>query len=1186
MTSNNKPYSTAQDKFIKEIRSKIDDNAKDFLAGKDWRNITPCGGRYTGLQAGQPVDVESYYVKPVAMWIPHIIIPGFRPSCPLCGTCANVDINLKKWVTTPKILYGPSGHRYLDSKMYRCNGVSCNQKEFAGFDQRSMANADDANQLTGIFNFHLQKTFAVDEEAFGAIINSAADRTTASMAKSLGQQVADRFFSESEHYYAAVKACGVKAIPTKRKNKFGDQREVTRHDTNQTTIRQHLSTKRPKKATQALILRKQRAERKISNLESTADYWQTKYRTDTNISDILEFKEKDKNKSRKDYFRALGVGKLEKCLQNGITTVFALSEADTKQPQYRFIKQSWRNSVTSTYQSYIEKAEQFNNQLGDARAELKTVVDELDLLDCFAVVDDILGDDDPLGDRNKEVESSKEVEASNTTEADNTTTVPVFSKLADVNGYNARFLSRHRIDLILNYVFKQRKPIQDAKMRGLSARCLKMDVNYKLTKKIRVYTGRGVSYTPYAGLLTVQNEDNMTVYWKPLRRPESISEVKEDLKRLRVRLNSNNKDLKENEEAIKIIWIDNCCTNRKGLKEIFPGAIIKLDIFHWLKRWEPIIADSKSVSSGGVFRATMSQALYIIDPIEWSDCKARLQEKKERPPTYKEIVREARSIVPKKEILLQRIQRAFFYFMYQDNIEAAKQPSGTPILKKFNKDLRDLIKSQLDHVRTGCLSDPDPNWFCVHRTNPVTGKSFTCRGTSSNESDNLQLEFLTGKSIGITRAIRLLGDFFERSNDNKRINRLGEEDYKTYRIEALLLIRTLAREAGVALDELPYKELSIPKVIDIMEDIGFDFNIGTHDIQSTVAQAPVGDETETNTTNDDNNDPEDHGEGGLTIEEFIAGINAEFGEEQQAAEDLEDAPDRYDRANAREIEIQLSRLIPDIYRHESTLDCFNRLTDNQPWVPFHKGTRVKTAIDIEEAAVFETMHVEYSRFRTPSANKGYNSFETAWNQEVANRLQRKLNGENVVLIYRKKTQQLQEHFDHRIDMQHLAGRTQPNNQPLEALRESFNETRRQVPPLPARILATPVQYPTMGITPLGFPTTYNAELVAPALRHTLNNPYRTDLPPWVFNARRPVPPDPLQKDGKHYQRGTWCIKCGFRKRAHCKEERFGNGCKRDFCGRCGKLKQYHTASIGLHIMGPYCREPEGDTQGNSGFWFK
>ena len=164
-----KPHGPAQEEFIRTTRSAIDANPKDFFKGKDWRHITPNAGRYSILK--KQLDASSFCIKPVAAWVPHLIIPGFRPSCPHCKTPEHVDVNNSRWISKPRTLHGIRSHHCLDTKLYHCLKY---KKHFTGHNKDLMSNERDANQLMGLFNFQLARTFALDEDACGAIVNSSS----------------------------------------------------------------------------------------------------------------------------------------------------------------------------------------------------------------------------------------------------------------------------------------------------------------------------------------------------------------------------------------------------------------------------------------------------------------------------------------------------------------------------------------------------------------------------------------------------------------------------------------------------------------------------------------------------------------------------------------------------------------------------------------------------------------------------------------------------------------------------------------------------------------------------------------------------------------------------------------------------------------------------------------------------
>ena len=189
----------------------MDSNAKSFLKGKDWRNIQPCGGRYVvGTISASPLAVESFYIKPVAAFVPHILIPNHTPSCPHCECSKDVDTfgSNVKWIKQPKVLFGVSSHRYLDTKLYYCQG--CNRR-FSGYDKKSMQL--DANQWAGYFPFNLSNKFAVDDELYSFIVNSS-NLPTATIYRELKDMTMQKYFSDQQYYLYLVGANRIKMQST------------------------------------------------------------------------------------------------------------------------------------------------------------------------------------------------------------------------------------------------------------------------------------------------------------------------------------------------------------------------------------------------------------------------------------------------------------------------------------------------------------------------------------------------------------------------------------------------------------------------------------------------------------------------------------------------------------------------------------------------------------------------------------------------------------------------------------------------------------------------------------------------------------------------------------------------------------------------------------------------------------
>jgi hypothetical protein len=88
----------------------------------------------------------------------------------------------------------------------------------------------------------------------------------------------------------------------------------------------------------------------------------------------------------------------------------------------------------------------------------------------------------------------------------------LFSEFAAKTECNGRVLSKYRVDSTVTSVFNHPMTFMEAKMMVLMASILKIDVNYKLASKIRVRTKQGHNFSPFKCLVTVQNEDGLSVF--------------------------------------------------------------------------------------------------------------------------------------------------------------------------------------------------------------------------------------------------------------------------------------------------------------------------------------------------------------------------------------------------------------------------------------------------------------------------------------------------------------------------------------------------------------------------------------------------------------------------------------------------------------------------------------------------
>jgi hypothetical protein len=217
-------------------------------------------------------------------------------------------------------------------------------------------------------------------------------------------------------------------------------------------------------------------------------------------------------------------------------------------------------------------------------------------------------------------------------------------------------------------------------------------------------------------------------------------------------------DFNNEEQAVKVVYADNCCNCRNILHGIFPACLVKLDPFHWLKQWNDLLVDPK-LARAGIFRGLMSLVLFNITPHEqYERAKEKMRFKKKHEPS------EANSVIPDPETLRSNITAAFQYIQTKDNDTmrclATQQADDTSLQPKlFMKSwkVQDIIRNQLVHVDKGCLTDPTVDLVNIFRRNPVSNMTYVARGTNTNKRDNLDLahKILTASHIGKSRELLL-----------------------------------------------------------------------------------------------------------------------------------------------------------------------------------------------------------------------------------------------------------------------------------------------------------------------------------------------------------------------------------------------------------------------------------------------
>jgi hypothetical protein len=635
-------YGATQAAFIAKVRDAVKSNPKSFFASNNWRDVTPTKGRYDSSlidpNSGSTCDVDDFYVKSIAVWVPHLLIPAHTPSCPNCNTSEAVYVDSARWINAPKILYGKERHRYLDTMLYPCKRCG---RHFAGYNKASMQL--DAEVYFGHFNYYLGHRFAVDEELYRYIIDEATTQSTAGIAKKLTICAYTAFYDDHQMYLAAVK--GKKARARKKQKMMDSYLQPATNDPELAKLQRRKATAQFAVNKVALDLSGELKRREL----------------DISFTSLLKSKMNHNITGSRNIIPGIGQAKIETLIKLGITSAFQLQKVDPKAAGYKgSLKKNlmtWASIVDAYYDAIEDKIKRLRRDHKECSVDFKDAnnayneyVKRPKIINPYA------------GGIRRKPRSSNNLNMSTPGVSEELREEPVlceFSKFDDKAGYNGRVLSKYRIDQIVSTVFNHRKAFIESKMMCLTACVLKVDFNYKIASKIRVWTKQGQSFSPYKCIATIQNEEGLTVFWKALKHSESFSEMNADLVRLRARLNNNLSAVKSwckpcgpEEQAVKVVYVDNCCTVRGCVRRCFPGAMVKLDAFHWLKRWNDILVEPTK-EMGGIFRAMMSRALFNITPDEYEAAKTKLVAKKKRDVSAQEIRKAAKSIIPPRNIQIK-----------------------------------------------------------------------------------------------------------------------------------------------------------------------------------------------------------------------------------------------------------------------------------------------------------------------------------------------------------------------------------------------------------------------------------------------------------------------------------------------------------------------------------------------------
>jgi len=490
-----------QQRFIDNARKRIDKDLT-FFENNKWSRIEHGYDRSASLVNKKKIDVDSFCVKALTVWLPHV--PNCVPTCAKSNCKTSVDVNRTRWVENPKTSCGIGTHRCFDTKHHWCS--HCNG-DFAAWHPDALKH--DASEITGMLNFRLSRGFAVDEDLCSFMVTHNSD-TTASIHDRLKKMLADGWINDATFCHRAVLANQVK----NQEANVGD---------GQTTLDSVLvprteAMKRFRSDRHQLVC----LQRELRSVESSFN------------ADVEFAKTFDQKKNRNSTglpFRGIGKEKCLTLMQRGILAAKDSLNCDGCDPA---TKGSWKDVVQA-------HCDNLSHQVAALRSRISKLEIDVAIEDSIREVEDeALAENARSRQQAPRPPPPKEKKA------------PPFSSLNVRNQFNGRVISKATIDRIKSTDCQLRKSMQLAKMRSIIAKAWKIDWGYKLAPKIKVCTGRGKPFAPFNSIATVQNEDSLTLFWKCYPCSEGIDVMKDDL----LRLKKHNNLLGE---EVAVAWVDNCC---------------------------------------------------------------------------------------------------------------------------------------------------------------------------------------------------------------------------------------------------------------------------------------------------------------------------------------------------------------------------------------------------------------------------------------------------------------------------------------------------------------------------------------------------------------------------------------------------------------------------------------------------
>ncbi|KAG2501113.1 hypothetical protein HYH03_000931 [Edaphochlamys debaryana] len=318
-------------------------------------------------------------------------------------------------------------------------------------------------------------------------------------------------------------------------------------------------------------------------------------------------------------------------------------------------------------------------------------------------------------------------------------------------------------------------------MRSLLGQVLRIDACFKPTKHIRAADGSRA----YGGTVSVMNERNQIIAQYHTGGGGGLLELEEPLQRLAARIKAAN-------GTVAVIYVDNSATTGAILQRLFPGALIKEDLFHVIARVGDTLPDAHSLKR--LFILSLSAALR---PRLESDVLLLKQMFPAAAPTDQN----CRSVIPEPRVLEAAVSKVVAEY----KSKALSASSAQPL---FTKETNDVLEGVMKLIRQGRISNPPGMVMHVNvQTDPTKEPEWkVLRGTSQLEGFHKHFNgCITAPNTGVELADVLVTLFTGGWNRDMSFDH-GDKSYGMYDYAVLEDVNRAAEVLGMT---LPYPETRV-----------------------------------------------------------------------------------------------------------------------------------------------------------------------------------------------------------------------------------------------------------------------------------------------------------------------------------------------------------------------------------------